>query len=95
MLKLFSFKGQKGVLLEPEARELLELANFDIPEFLLANNPADGAEKYQKRGWTSVAAKLIAPDIIHRRQVNGIQLNITGEREVRSSIDFLLKEFPK
>lgn len=95
MLKLFSLKGQKGVLLEPEARELLELANFDIPEFLLANNPADGAEKYKKSGWTSVAAKLIAPDIIHRRQVNGIQLNITGESEVRSSIDFLLKQCPQ
>ncbi|MBH67740.1 MAG: hypothetical protein CMM58_05245 [Rhodospirillaceae bacterium] len=86
--------GNKGILLEPEARKLLELANFDIPEFVMAKSADDGFEKYKEKRWTSIAAKLIAPDIIHRQRVGGIHLNVNGETSVRASIETLLKRFP-
>ena len=70
---------RSGALAEPETRDLLAAAGFDIPESLTTTRTDEAAEV----PWRSVALKLIAPGLVHRSETGGVLLDLAGTVAIR------------
>ena len=68
-----------GALAEPETRDLLVAAGFDIPESLTVARADEAAEVL----WAKVALKLIVPGLVHRSDSGAVLLNLNGKEEIR------------
>lgn len=69
-----------GALAEPETRDLLVAAGFDIPESFTTANPEEAAEV----PWPAVALKLIVPGLVHRSDSGGVLLDLSGADAIRA-----------
>lgn len=70
--------GRK-VLVEPEAKEALRLAGFQIPASRLVKDVSAALEAAVEIGFP-VALKLVSPDIAHKSDAGGVFLNIGSEK---------------
>lgn len=78
-------RGQgRTVLLETEARELLEL--YGIPQIpaLLAATEAEAAEAAGRMGFP-VALKIVSAKIVHKSEAGGVELNLADAAAVRAA----------
>lgn len=67
---------------EVEAMEVLRLAGIPVPDCTLAAD-ADTAAAAAARASGPVVLKVVSPDILHKSDVGGVKLNLSGEDAVR------------
>ncbi|MFZ5645918.1 MAG: acetate--CoA ligase family protein [Bacillota bacterium] len=73
-----------SVLAEREVKELLASCGIAVVPELAAATADEAVAAAQKLGYP-VAVKVDSPDIIHKTEVDGIRLNLSGPEEVRQA----------
>jgi acyl-CoA synthetase (NDP forming) len=76
-------------LLEPQGRELLAAAGLDVGEAALATDAATAARAAAGFGGP-VALKIVSPDVVHKSDVGGVVLGVSGT-EAAAAYDELLR----
>lgn len=73
---------------DAEARRVMEAYGIPLPQSALARSPEEAVEAAERIGYP-VAMKIASPDILHKTDIGGVRLNISGPDEVRDSFDLL------
>lgn len=74
----------RTVVLEHEAREILEAYGFEQPEYILTKSPAEALDVWRKiKG--PVAMKIVSPQIIHKSDAGGVKLNLDSEEDIKEA----------
>lgn len=76
-------------LVETEARDMLKAYGFDLPAYDLVKSAHEAAACLKSMG-TPVAMKIVSPDILHKTDAGGVQLDIHTEVEARDAFDRLI-----
>lgn len=79
-------------LLEYEAKQVLQVAGFAVPPFMLAKNLSECMDAARKMGYP-VVLKISSRDIIHKTDVGGVRLNIRNENELRMAYEDMMRSF--
>lgn len=74
---------------DAEAREVMEAYGIPTPRTLLARTP-DEAVRYARRVGFPVVVKIASPDILHKTDIGGVQLNITNPTDVHDAFDLMV-----
>ena len=74
----------RGWLMEDEAKRILSAWGVPTVRTLFAANPADAALAAEQIGG-KVALKILSPDITHKSDVGGVQLQLAGGAEVEAA----------
>ena len=82
-------EGGALALLEPESRELLAAAGFEVPAWQVSADPQELARMSPADG--ALALKLIAPGLIHRSDVGAVALDVRGAAQVAQAAAGLLE----
>ena len=88
-----------GTQLPPhEALSLVAAKGLDCAAFALADSPGMASNIAQEQGFP-VALKISSPDIVHKSDAGGVQLNLNTPAEVEKAYDEMLtkvqKSFPQ
>ncbi|MDY6969725.1 MAG: acetate--CoA ligase family protein [Spirochaetota bacterium] len=81
----------RSALLEHEAKELLKKHYAPVSDDCLAKNE-DEAVKIAEEIDGSVALKIVSPDILHKSDAGGVELNLKNEEEVRLAFQKIVKK---
>jgi len=73
-----------AVLAEREVKEILAYCGIPVVPELAAATAEEAVAAAQKLGYP-VAVKVDSPDILHKTEVDGIRLNLSGPEEVRQA----------
>lgn len=84
--------ARPGALSEPESRGLLAASGFALPAHVVATSRA-GAARAAADG-RAKAMKLSAPGLVHRSEVGGVRLNVTGKAATARAFDALMAGAP-
>ena len=82
-------RGGRNWLDPIEIAQLLAAYSIPIVPVALARNAdeaAAAAAPFLATGST-VVAKILSPDIVHKSEVGGVRLNLASERAVREAVD--------
>ena len=74
----------RETLTEAEAKILLSNYEIPVPESAVAKTPEEAARGGAKLGWP-VAMKVLSPDIFHKTDIGGVELNIGSKEEARQT----------
>jgi len=74
---------------DAEAWEILEAYGIATPKTRLARNPDEAVRFAQEIGFP-VAVKIASPDIVHKTDVGGVQLNVATAADVRKAFDLMI-----
>ncbi len=81
-----------------EALSLISKKGLDCPAFALADSPSTAGEIARHQGFP-VALKISSPDIVHKSDAGGVQLNLNTPEAVEKGYDELVarvkKAFPE
>ncbi|MCS0497706.1 acetate--CoA ligase family protein [Ancylobacter sp. MQZ15Z-1] len=80
----------RSALLEPEAMQALAGAGVAIPPFALLRAPADAARLPAELLAGPVALKIVSRDILHKSDVGGVRLGISGAAAIEAESAALL-----
>ncbi|WP_067650557.1 acetate--CoA ligase family protein [Nocardia harenae] len=78
--------ARRGSWSEAAARRLLADAGIPVVPATLATTAAEAIEAAEKIG-EPVVLKIASPDILHKSDIGGVRLNVSGADEVRSAYD--------
>ena len=78
-------------LSEFQAKKILKCYGIDCAQEYLART-IDEALEFSKRIGSSVALKVISPDILHKTESQAIRLNVFGDEMVRASYEEVLRD---
>jgi len=67
-----------GVLLEPDARELLAAYGIAVPSSQMVATPAEAAEAARELGGR-LALKLVSPRLLHKTEAGGVRLDVAPD----------------
>jgi len=81
-------------LLETESRALLEEYGISLPEAILAHSPEEAIEAARKMPYP-LAMKVVSPDIIHKSDAGGINLDLKDEKDVENAFKEILNSAGK
>jgi acetyltransferase len=89
--KIFGETRDRGRLqiAELEAQGILEAYGFKIPQSKLCKTPEEAVAFAEKLGYP-VVMKIVSPDVLHKTDIGGVRLNISGPGDVRDSFDLLV-----
>jgi acetyltransferase len=87
-------KNGRGVLTEPEAKEVFRAYGLPVTEGRTAKT-ADDAVKIAKEIGFPVVMKIVSPQIIHKSDAGGVKVNIKDEAGVRQAFDTILANAKK
>jgi acyl-CoA synthetase (NDP forming) len=82
-------KEHRSILLETEAKRILEAYGIPSPPFKLATN-AQEAIAFSKDFTGPVAMKVVSPDITHKSDVGGVKLDVKGEKDIETSFNEII-----
>jgi acetyltransferase len=85
----------RSSLLEPEALQLLASHGVEVPPFALLRTPAEAASLPQPLAQVPVALKIVSKDILHKSDVGGVRLGITGPKGIEAESAALLAHIAK
>jgi acetyl-CoA synthetase (ADP-forming) len=71
-------------LLEPEALGLLEAYGVLVPPYAVVRSENEALNAARSLGWP-VVMKIVSPDILHKTELGGVDLNVGTEAQVRES----------
>ena len=74
---------------EVQAMDVLRQAGLPVPDCTLAND-ADAAVRAAVRLGVPVVMKVVSPDILHKSDVGGVKLALSGDDAVRGAYDAIL-----
>jgi acetyltransferase len=69
---------------EIEAMKVLNAYGFHIPKFRLATTEDECVEMTEQIGYP-VVLKISSPDVVHKVDVGGVELNLKNSQEVRNA----------
>ncbi len=75
---------------EHQAREALLAAGIPVVDGAVVTS-ADEAVTAAATFGTPVAMKLVSPDILHKTDIGGVRLGVTGQHDVRSTFEEILE----
>ena len=75
-----------GWVMEPDAKDILQLAGVDVPAGCWAKTADDALTFAQKQGFP-LAMKVISPQVLHKSDVGGVIIGIDDEEEVLAAFD--------
>jgi acetyl-CoA synthetase (ADP-forming) len=76
-----AFSLGRKTLVEPEAKEVLRLADIPVPKFDVVKDVSGAVETAEKLGYPLVL-KLVSPDIFHKSDIGGVALGIKDSRGI-------------
>jgi acetyl coenzyme A synthetase (ADP forming)-like protein len=79
---------------ETESKEILEAYGFVTPKGSVATTAEQAANIAQQLGFP-VVLKIWSPDILHKSDVDGVQIGLRSEKEVRDAFDLMMYRIPK
>lgn len=79
-------RSEEGWLSGEEARELLGAYGVNMPKTATVSSRDDAFTAASKIGYP-VALKLLSRSIVHKTEVNGVQLNVRGPEELKRAYD--------
>lgn len=74
---------------EVKAKSILDAYGFRIPDGKLASS-SDEAIEIAKRVGFPAAMKIVSPDIVHKTDLGGVQLNLASASKVRDAYDLMM-----
>jgi acetate---CoA ligase (ADP-forming) len=74
---------------DAEAWEVLEAYGIATPKMGLARSPGEAARLAEEIGFP-VAVKIASPDILHKTDVGGVQLNVATAADVRKAFESMI-----
>jgi len=83
----------RTLLLEHEARKVMELCGVPTPKWGFAANVDEAVR--QAKDMYPLAMKIASPDIIHKSDVGGVAVNIKNEAELREKFTQMMTNIPK
>ncbi|MFX0167723.1 MAG: acetate--CoA ligase alpha subunit [Candidatus Hodarchaeota archaeon] len=87
-------KDGRTILTEAEAKQLLEFYNIPVVKTRVAKSVDEAAAVAGSMGYP-VVLKLLSPDITHKSDAGGVQLNLRTDNEVREAYNQILKAAKK
>ncbi len=78
-------------MLEPDAVALLKEFQVPYPDHALARETDEAALIADKLGYP-VVLKIVSPDVIHKSDVGGVQVNLTNAAQVRQAFQQILDQ---
>jgi acyl-CoA synthetase (NDP forming) len=82
-------EGSPVTLVEVEARDVMAAYDIPLPEARLAHTADEAVQVAQDIGFP-VALKIASPDILHKSDVGGIELGVSGSDQVQQAYDRIL-----
>jgi len=79
-----------GWVLEPDAKKILKLQGFDIPDFILTNSFED-ADLFLKNCNGPVVAKAVSKKIVHKTEQHAVVTGIHSSDRLKSEMERLQK----
>jgi len=79
---------------ENESKEILEAYGFVTPKGAIATSAEQAVNIARQIGYP-VVLKIWSPDIIHKSDVEGVQLGLRNDKEVRDAFDLMMYRIPK
>ncbi len=76
----------RSALLEPEALRLLAASGVPVPPFAVISGAADAASLPAALTSTPVAIKIVSRDILHKSDVGGVRLNLSGAAAIAEGV---------
>ena len=73
-----------GWIIEPRAKQVLNAAGIQVPQFHWAQTLEDAKEKAADIGYPTVA-KVVSPQVIHKSDVGGVIVGISNEQELTAA----------
>jgi len=83
MATILTAAGETGWVLEPDAKQILDLAGIPIPNFILAATVDDAVCAAGKIGYP-VAAKIVSPAVLHKTELDGVALDLKTDEALRA-----------
>lgn len=80
----------RTILLEHEARKVLELCGVPTPKWGFARNIEEAVVK--AKDMYPLAMKIASPEIIHKSDVGGVAVNIQSEEQLRTQFDKMMNK---
>lgn len=88
--KIIEKSRSLGWVLEPDAKALMQLQGFDIPDFILTRS-FETAEKFLKRSNGPVVAKAVSKKILHKTEAQAVVTGICSGDHLKSEMERLQK----
>lgn len=73
-----------------DSMRILHKYRIPMPKSEMAKTAEQAAKVAKKLGYP-VAIKLVSPDIMHKTDAGGVQLNLAGEKELKAAYENMLK----
>ncbi len=84
--------AQRRDLLEPEARALLAAHGVPMAPFLLMTKTGDAADVVAQLGGVPLALKIVSRDVLHKSDMGGVRLDVTGAAAVADAHDGIVRD---
>lgn len=85
-------RAQKRDLLEPEARALLAAHGVAMAPSVLMKAGGDVADTLARLGGVPLALKIVSRDVLHKSDMGGVRLNVTGATAVAGAFDGIVRD---
>jgi len=94
--QIFSAAQSDGrkVLLPHEATQVMEAYGIPTPTSALARTPDEAVRLAEEMGYP-VVMKVVSPDILHKTDIGGVELNLTNAEMVRIAFDEIMRKAKK
>ncbi|HOW35031.1 MAG TPA: acetate--CoA ligase family protein [Candidatus Omnitrophota bacterium] len=83
-------KENRNILMEHEARKVLELCGVPTPKWGFATTAEDAVR--QAKDMYPLAIKIASVDIVHKTDVGGVILNIRNDEELRTKFNLMMQQ---
>ncbi len=80
-------RSAKRHLLEHECLALLAAYDVPVPPHVLMQSTGDAAGAVKQLGDVPLAVKVVSKDVLHKSDVGGVRLNITGVAALQAAFD--------
>jgi len=81
---------KRTVILEHEAREILQAYGFEQPPHTLAKSPEEAIHAWREINGP-VAMKIVSPQIVHKSDAGGVKLNLNNEEAVQEAFRAIIE----
>ncbi|MCB1162917.1 MAG: acetate--CoA ligase family protein [Candidatus Krumholzibacteriia bacterium] len=79
---------------EVAAKEILRAYDFNVPPGRLATSAEEAMEVAERVGFP-VAMKIASPQVVHKSDLGGVQLNLATPGQVRDAFELMMMRIPR